>query len=498
MKKMIMASFLLTAMLLGVLTECVTAEAVKNDLNMITQVEPDSLDPQGTTMSYAQHVYKNIYDTLMEYNAKNELVANLVKDYSVNENSTVFKFTLKQGVKFHNGEELKASDVVYTVERGKKGFSNPQNFLLIETCTALSDYEVEFKLNSPYSPFLGILATPWFSILNEKATETLGADFSRKPVGSGPYMLVSWAEGENIKLKAFNDYHKGEPSIKDVTIKFVFDQNTALIALEAGDVDYTYVFPESAKTDIKNSKNLKLLYYDSTALNFFTLNHNVEPLGNKLVRQAINIATNRDDIVLVAYENDAIATSQFCNKNTFGYMDIPGYEFNVERAKELMREAGYEKGFKVKITAQDIMTQKMATIFASNLLEIGIETEIESLESNTAVQNFMKGNYEIGVLGINNAQLDFDFMKIIFQPGGSLNLANYDNPALFEKFKDAAALSEPAARLAVYREINDILLDESVYVPVFFPNRAHAMNVNLDISHIGGSSIAEIYNMQWK
>lgn len=137
-------------------------------------------------MQYAHQVLANFNDTLMEYDASNNLVASLVESYTVNDDSTVFTFKLKEGVLFHNGEELKASDVVYTVNRGKNHPFSPANYPMIESCTALSDYEVEFKLTSSYSPFLGVLATAGFSILNEKATEEAGDGFARNPSAAAP------------------------------------------------------------------------------------------------------------------------------------------------------------------------------------------------------------------------------------------------------------------------------------------------------------------------
>ena len=469
----------------------------RTDLNMVTQVNPDSLDPQGTTMLYSSQVYKNIFATLMRFDANNNLVPCIAESFTSNENSTVFNVTLRRGIRFHNGEELKASDVVYTMNRGKNHPFSPMNYPLIERAEVLGDYEVRFTLVRPYAPFLGVLATPGFAILSEKATEELGDSFGRNPVGCGPYRFVSWADGENIRLSAFDEYFEGPPAIKDVTIRFIADQNTALIALETGDVDYSYVFPESAKPDIASSNNLKLQYFDSTALQFLTLNHDLAPLSNKLVRQAINLASNRDDIITVAVEGEGRPTSLFANVNTFGYMDMPGYPHDVQRARALMAEAGYANGFSVTATAQDAMTRRVVEVFASNMSQIGINVTIEVLESNTAVRNFMTGNYEIGMLGINNAMLDLDFLKVLFEPNGPLNLANHNNQELYDKFLAAAEPGNSARRLELYREINETLLDLAIYVPFFFPLRAHTMNANLSITHIGGSSIAEIYDMSW-
>ena len=479
-------------------TTTAVAAPAKDSVVVTILATPDSLDPMGTTMLYAQQVYKNINGYLFEYNEKNELVPSIAESYQANADSSVFTIKLKKGVLFHNGEELTAADVVYTMERGKAHPFQPQNFPLVDKAVALSDYEVEITLTSPYGSFLGILATPSFAILNEKATEELGDKFARAPVGCGPYKYVSWTEGENIRLEAFDNYFRGKPSIKKATIKFISDQNTALIGLETGEIDYSYVFPESSKPDIKANKDLTLFYYDSTSFHFITLNHNVEALSNKKVRQAINLAINREDVIAVALEGEGKVCHIPVNTNTFGYMEVKGYDLNVSEAKDLMNAAGYGNGFKIKLTAQDAMTKKIAEVVAANLSEIGITADIEVIETNTAVGNFMKGDYEMGVLAINNAQLDADFIKILYVPDGSLNLANYNNQELFNMFVEAGKLSDPDKRLNIYKQIYDIMIDEAIYVPLFFPNRAHACSSNLNITHVGGSSIAEIYNMSWK
>ena len=223
-----------------------TETVARTDLNMITQVEPDSLDPQLTTMQYAHQVLENLNATLMERDANGKIVPAVAESYTIDDTGTVYTFTLKQGVKFQNGEELTADDVVYTFERG----ASVSDFAPVDSVEALSDYEVAIKLKAPNAPFLASLTKVTMAILNREATEAAGDGFARNPVGCGPYMLTGWASGEYITLEAFDDYYKGAPEIKNVKIKFVGDTNTALIALESGDTDFSYVYPTASAEDI--------------------------------------------------------------------------------------------------------------------------------------------------------------------------------------------------------------------------------------------------------
>ena len=487
--------------LVMVLSLCLTAAAQRTDVTVITQVSPNSLDPQGTTMLYALQVALNMFDGLMARDTSDNVVPGLAESYTISEDGLVYNFQLRKGVKFHDGSEMTAEDVVFSIERAiGLALSNTAN---IESVEAVNDYEVKFTLKAPNSVFLSILASYGFSILPKAATEAAGDDFGRNPVGTGAYKFVEWVEGEYVKLEAFEDYYLGAPEIKEVTFKFIGDTNTALIAMESGDADYSYVYPESASEDIEFNDDLKLFSFNSMALQIFALNTQNEYLSNKLVRQAINYAVNRDDMVIVAVEGKGRPTSQFCNQGTFGYVEgFEGYTYDLEKAKALMAEAGYADGFTIKLVAQDEMTSKMSQVLADNLRDININAEIEMQESNTAIANYMAGNFEMGVFGIGNSLMDYDAMGRLFTPGNSLMFAQAsadDEQAnkIAAMFAEASQLSDPDARIEVYKALTEEMWDAAYYVPCFFPLRSHLLASNLDIECVRGLGVALVKEMHW-
>lgn len=494
-------SIVILISLIMALSMFLAVSAQRTDLNVITQVSPNSLDPQKTSMLYALQVAYNIYDGLMARDTSDQVVPGLAESYTISEDGLVYDFVLRQGVKFHDGTDFTAEDVVFTINRAiELAITNSGN---IESAEAVNDYEVKITLKKPNSVFLSILSSYGFFMLPKEAVEAAGEEFGRNPVGTGAYKFVEWVEGEYVKLEAFEDYYLGAPEIKEVTFKFIGDSNTALIAMESGDADYSYVFPASASEDIEFNEDLKLFPFNSMSLQIFTMNVQNQYLSNKLVRQAINYAVNRDDMVIVAVEGEGRPTSQFCNVGTFGYVEgFEGYTYDLEKAKALMAEAGYADGFTVKLIAQDEMTSKMCQVLADNLRDININVEIEMQESNTAIANYQAGNFEMGVFGIGNSTMDYDSMGRLFTPGNSLMFSQAtaeDEQAvkIGELFAEASQLSDPDARLEVYKAATEEIWDAAYYVPCFFPLRSHLLASDLDIECVRGLGVALVKEMHW-
>ena len=493
--------FLLMLALCLVVTGSVFAQDKRTDVTIITQVSPDSLDPSVSVMSYAYSIIVNISEPLMTTDAHDNLIPGLAESVEVNDDASEFVFKLRQGVKFHDGTDFTADDVVFTFEDNMA--RNVNNSAIIASVTAVNDYEVKVTLTGPSAPFLGILSTVTWSIRPRKAATELGDSFGRNPVGTGPYKFVEWVEGEYVKLEANEDYYLGAPEIKNATFKFIGDTNTALIAMEAGDADYSAVWPDAARFDIEANPDLKMLDYNSNSLQFMTMNVQNEYLSDKKVRQAINYAVNRDDIVIVAVEGMGRPTTQYCNVGTIGYVEgFEGYTYDVEKAKALMAESAYPDGFTIRVIAQDEMNSRMAQVMADNLSEIGINVEIEMQESNTAVANFMAGNYEIGVLGIGNLYQDFDALRRLWWPTNSLQLSHTDVEdeqlnKIFDLMSQAAALGDTDARVELYKQAEEEIWDAAYYIPCFFPIRSHIMASDLNIEGLRGTGYMHVYEMSW-
>ena len=261
-----------------------------------------TLDPHNSGMTIDKVVYQNVFDCLLnQYEGEYEKV--LVDDYSMSEDGTEYTFNLKKGVKFHNGEDLKASDVVFSMERAKTSTNLASYTACIDTVTATDDYTVVFKLTEPYVPFLMSVAS-FVPIMNEKAT-TESENVNYNPVGTGPYKFVEYATGQDVKLTRFDEWHGGSAPIKDVTFTVLTDTNASLMAVESGDVDMTYSIPSIAVSSVEENKDLGIQLIPTIGSCYIAYNIEKAPFDDVNFRLALAYATNRQEIIDVAMDGMA-------------------------------------------------------------------------------------------------------------------------------------------------------------------------------------------------
>ncbi|MFA9422728.1 MAG: ABC transporter substrate-binding protein, partial [Sedimentibacter sp.] len=362
--------------------------------------EPSSLDPMTFAMMSSFTVTYAIYDTLVQLQDDGTYSPSLAEDVIISDDGLEYTIPIKKGVKFHDGSELTAEDVRYSLERTiAKGWAADMTAFIESVSLADAD-TVKIVLNKPFGGMVGSLASPFFSIMSKNYVETKGDDaIKREPMGTGSYKMTEWVIGDHITLEANEDYFQGAPSIKTITIRPITDKNTGLIALENKEIDaYLNVNPSDIST-IKENKDLAFYSTDQAAV--LTLNMNIEktPLDNVKVRQAISYAINKDDIIAGALEGVGTPANSPIPTLVDGYSaDISYYEHNVEKAKELLKEAGVpELNLTLKIK-EDAKNQKVAQIVQANLKEAGINVEIEVMEAGAfSTDIYSNGDYELTI-----------------------------------------------------------------------------------------------------
>ena len=461
---------IMTTLISGIAIE----QTKKDSLIIGLYLEPPTLDPQFNTAHIARQVYCNIYDNLVMKDDSGKYIPGLAESWTISEDRLEYTFILRKGIRFHNGEELKASDVKFTIDRGIGSPHVAFMYANIKGAEVVDDYKVKIQLETPSQIFLEIMTLPHTGIVNEKAVTELGEGYVRNPIGTGPYIFENWIRGERINLVSNEDYFLGSPAIKKLTYRIIIDTTIGMVALEKGEVD---MYPELSPVDKGNIiKNPNLKYDEAIGAHIEQILFNTESeiFSNVLVRRSVSHAVNREAILQVAKEGvGVLAEHQIPEYFSDYYTDkVKAYPLDINKAKELLKQAGYPDGFSFTISVNPGYPERIAQIIQDNLNEIGIKAEIEVFEWGTYLSMLSAGNFEMAVL-TNSIQLldpglllNWIFHSDNYGPGG--NRCRYVNPEA-DKLIDASFLeSDVLKRKEIFEEIVTIVHNDAVYIPLYW------------------------------
>jgi len=474
MKKLLLLTSLI-AMLLA-FTACGggnKAPEGKTELVVAQAADPKSLDPHASNDNPSARITSQIYNALVELDDNMEVQPQLAESWEQPDAKTIV-FKLKQGVKFHNGEELKASDVKFSLERALKSPLVEHIVGMINTVDVIDDYTVKVTTKEEFAPMLAHLAHPASFILNEKAVTEAGDSYASKPVGTGPFKFVSYAAGDNVTLAANEEYFAGAPAMKTLVIKNIVENSSRAMGLEAGEIDIAYDLDPMDADKVKNDANLNLVEEDSLSNDYIGFNIEKEPFNNPKVRQAIYHAINRDQLIEAVYQGAGLAANSPIGPKVFGYSDTAkNYEYNPELAKKLLAEAGYANGFKTTLWTNDNPIRvQIAQIVQAELKQVGIDMAVEPVEWGAYLDGTARGEHEMFILGWVTITADADYgLYPLFHSsnkGGAGNRSFYANPAVDKALDEARAKTDPAEREAAYKVAQELVQEDAPIMSLFY------------------------------
>lgn len=475
------ASLLLTLVMLLGLTACgeqnnadadnTQDNSAKTDFVIATASEAVTLDPQGGWDGNSLYVMRQMYNGLVKLDGDMNIVGDLAESWEFTSDTSV-TFQLKKGVHFHNGEEMKASDVVFSIQRAQESAKVKSFTANIESVVADDDYTVTINTSIPYAPLMPNLCHTANSIVSQKAVEESNGNFSASPCGTGPFKFVRWDAGDKIVLERNDDYFNGEVLPSTLTFKLMSEGSARMFALETGEVDLNLVVAANDAERTQNTDGLELVVTMSPKIEYVSMNQKVAPFDNQLVRQAINYAIDRDALNTVATDGYGEVTDSVMNKQINGYTsDVTHYEYNVEKAKELLAEAGYPNGFSTSIVVGTSARSVEAQVIQGNLQEIGIDLEIVQMESSTLLEQINNGDYEMFIMNYNNTTGDPDTsLYMLFNsqvPASSGNRSFTNIPEVDELLEGARVETENDKRMELYAQVQQILTEQAVWVPLY-------------------------------
>lgn len=477
----------------------------RTDLNFAVSAEPNSLDPMAIAMMSTFTITYAIYDNLFEKNADGGYDPSICEDYDVTDDGLVYTFKIRDDVKFHDGTQMTAEDVAFSINRTiEKGWAADM-VAAIESVEATDDYTVVLTLSRPFGGMIGSLASPYFSIMSKAYLEENGDDIvERKPMGTGAYKFVEWVSGDHITLEANEDYFKGAPSIKTVTFKPITDKNTGLIALQAGEADAFLNVNYSDIPAVEEDESLAFYSTDLAAVLSLNMNIENEILSDVRVRQAVNYAINRDNIIQGALEGQGTAANSPVPPTCDGYSeDVKGYEYDPDKARELLKEAGYEDGLSLTIKIkEDSKNQKVAQVIQSDLKAVGIDVKIQILEAGAYTTDvYSNGDYEMTISAW--CAMFTDAYSLLYSQfhkdcyGGTGNITHVTSDEL-SSMLDSAAQAGEDEKTAAYTEVAQSIMDNAYVAPLVFEPTTITASADLEGVEADALGIYQVKNFSWK
>lgn len=499
----------LTVASAAILALSTTAFAAENHGGSIIVTYKDDVSTLDPAIGYDWQnwsMIKSLFSSLLDYEpGTTDLINDLAESYEISSDGLVYTFKIMKGVKFHNGREMVASDIKYSLDRvtnpitlspgagffgSIKGFDEASAGTVegLSGVEVVDDYTVKITLSRPDATFLHVMAMNFASVVPKEAVEEFGEDFGTHPVGTGAYKMTEWTRGQHLTFEANKDYYDSNlPYLDKITFEVGQEPIVALLRLERGEVDIAGDgIPPAKFLSIKNDPDYadQIVEGDQLHTGYITLNVKMKPFDNILVRKAVAMAVNKDRIIRMI-NGRAVAANQPLPPLMPGWDEnYKGQIFDVEAAKKLMAEAGLADGFTTELYVANTDPQpRIAQAIQQDLSAIGIKVEIKSL----AQANVIAAGGEIdqapmvwsgGMAWIADFPDPSNFYGPILGCSGAVkggwNWSWYCNEDLDKRAILADAMASPdqaEARIAEWKAIFTEIQDDVPWVPVFNERR---------------------------
>lgn len=481
MKKKLLALFLALVMVGAVLPGCgdgskdpggqgnngKTGEPVKGgEITVgIAQDLDDSLDPHQTVAAGTREVLFNIFEGLVKPNSDGEMIPAVAEKYTLSEDGTTYTFTLREGVKFHNGQTVTAEDVVYSINRCAavpEGQEKPlvAAFSAVKSVEALDEKTVAVTIAQRDLEFISYMTAA-----------IIPADYENQdtaPVGTGPFKFVSRTPQQDFVMERFEDYWGAPAWLDKVTYKICENADALVMNLNGGSIDLCAHLTSAQASQL--NQNFQVLEGTMNLVQAIYLNNQAKPFDNQLVRQALCYAIDRQGIMdMVADGHGTAVGSSIYPAFTKYFVPelVDKYPHDVAKAKELLAQAGYPDGFDMTISVPNNYQPHMDTaeVVAEQLREAGINVTIQPVEWSTWLDTIYNGRqFQATVVGVDAANMTARAMLERFTSDYGKNFINYNNPAYDALFQEAINAQDEATQTDLYKQMETMLADTAANV----------------------------------
>ncbi len=459
---LILSVFSLTIALCGCAGDKLGDNSSKITIGIPQDIE-NSLDPHYAVAAGTREVFFNIFEGLVKPNSNGDLVPAVASEYQMSEDGKHYTFTLRDGIKFHNGNLVTVEDIKASIDKcadTTNGEPLVSAFSNIDSVNIMDEKTVEIVLREADTDFLPNLTT---AILPKDLT-----DADKNPIGTGPYQFVSRSPQENFVVKRFDDYWGDKAHIENVEFKVCANADSIVMNLEGGSID---MFARVTTAQAEQLSDRFMLEEGTMNLvQALYLNHAQKPFDDVRVRQALCYAMNKKDIL--QFVSDGKGTEIGSNVfPSFGKYYMPElndtYKQDIEKAKQLLTEAGYPDGFTMEITVPSNYAQHVDTaqVLKEQLKAIGVTAEIKLVEWGTWIDEvYTKRNYQTTVIGLDASELSARALLERFTSSAGDNFTNYSNKQYDQYFSDAMKSTNDDDKTKYYKECEKLLAEDAANV----------------------------------
>jgi dipeptide transport system substrate-binding protein len=500
--------FLFAACLAIIFTSCNKGGDKTNSANntdtfvYCSEGSPSAFNPQiatdGATFNAAS---KTLYDRLVAFKyGETALEPGLAERWEVSPDGLSVTFFLRKGVKFHQTEfftptrDFNADDVLFSFNRQRlkdhpfhpvsggnyEYFNSMDMGTIIKDIVKVDDYQVVFKLGQKDAPFLANMGMDFTAILSQEYANQLMAQgkaeqIDQQPIGTGPFILKSYAKDTMIRYESHEQYYDGAPAIKKMVFAITPDASVRYQKLKAGECHF---INEPAPADLaamKTDNQLQVMSQEGLNVGYLAMNTEKAPFNNKLVRKAINHALNRPSYIEAIYLGNAVVAKNPIPPTMWSYeKNQVDYDFNIETAKKLLAEAGFPNGFKTQLWTLPVSRpynpngKKMGEMMQADLAKVGIDVTLVTFDWPTYLAKSRKGEHDLIQLGWTGDNGDPDnFLNVLLGctavTSGS-NVSRWCDQAFNDLIDQAKQLSDFAVRTSLYEQAQRVFKDEAPWV----------------------------------
>lgn len=463
------------------------------DQNFIT------LDPHNAGDTVSIFGIRSMYEGLVGFDKDMKIVPALAESYEISDDGLNYTFKLRQDVTFHDGEPFNAEAVKANYDRimdDANNLSAKRSLKFVKSMEIVSDYEVSFNLIEPFSAMINKFGM--VPMISPKAIEEGTKYIETNPVGTGTFEFVEWKQGKTLEVKKYADYWGGDQTnVEKVKFSPVPENGSRVAMLKTGEADFVYPMPQQDVKQFENNKDVTINESPSSIVRYVSINTFMDQYKDLKVRQAMNLAVDKEAYIQVVKSGFGHVLDSTMASETQYYAKQKAYEFDVKKAKELMKEAGYEKGFAAEIwgnTSSESL--KGMEFIKQQLAQIDIDVKIKSMEEGTLSDEIYTpakpedAKVQMWYVSWSPSSGDADgatrslFSNEYFPPNGA-NTAYYDNDKVTNWIKEANTKTDPKEQEKIYQEIQRTVFQEAPWIFL-----ATDVNLSAQVNHLEGVYVA--------